>query len=128
MKSTRAWALALLILTSASIALPQYTRRRIGSTANPGAIGAEPLASFTGSVQELDKKILRIKTEETNTLQFVCDRKTQYFDGDKKIKLDGIKPGDRVLVESKRFRDGELEAINVRLQHAKTENAGEPKS
>jgi len=114
-----------LVLTTAFAGWAQIYRP---GKAVPGAVGNEPLATFSGSVQDIDKKILRIKSEDANTLTFVCDRKTQFFDGDKKIKLTDIKPGDHVSVESKRFRDGELEAINVRLDHPKTENAGAPKT
>jgi len=121
MNRTRSLALlALGILATAPLGFPQYYPR-MGRPV-PGAVGNEPLATFTGSVQEIDKKMLRIKSEEANTLQFVCDRKTQFFDGDKKIKVTDIKPGDRVSVESKRFRDGELEAIHVRLEHPKKDS------
>lgn len=122
----RAACLALALVAMASVGLPQYYPGM--GKAEPGGVGNEPLATFTGAVQDIDKKILRIKSEDANTLQFVCDRKTQYFDGDKKIKITDIKPGDRVSVESKRFRDGELEAIHVRLQRPKAENAGTPKT
>lgn len=124
--SRRLALVALGVLGTAALSSPQYYPRM--GRPIPGAVGNEPLATFTGPVQEIDKKILRIKVEDTNTLQFVCDRKTQYFDGDKKIKFTDIKPGDSVLVESKRFRNGELEAVNVRLQHAKTQNAGAQKT
>ncbi len=118
----------LLALGSAVPGASQYYPRRSPGTANPGAIPEEPLATFSGSVQDVDKKLLRIKSEESNTLQFVCSRKTQFFDGDKKIKVTDIKPGDRVSVDSKRFRNGELEAINVHVEHPKTENAGARKT
>ena len=126
MLSTRlVGVLTLVVLGTAAPGFPQIYRR---GQAAPGAVGEEPLATFTGAVQDIDKKILRIKGEEANTLQFVCDRKTQYFDGGKRIKIADIKPGDRVTVETKRFRNGELEAINVRLEHPKTENAGGQKT
>jgi len=127
MNGTRRMALVTLAAFGlAPAALPQYYPR-MGKAA-PGAVGDEPLATFTGPVQEIDKKILRIKSEDGNVLQFICDHKTQYFDGDKKIKVNDIKPGDHVSVETKRFRDGELEAIHVRLEHPKTENAGSSKT
>jgi len=118
------WTLGIVGMAAVSFA--QYYPRM--GKATPGAVVDEPLATFTGPVQEIDKKVLRIKVEDTNTLEFVCDRKTQYFDGDKKIKVSDIKPGDRVLVETKRYRDGELQAVHVRLQRAKTGNAGGPKT
>jgi len=124
----RTWMVGLLALGLALPGLSQYTRRRSPGEASPGAIPEEPLATFSGAVQDIDKKILRIKSEDSNTLQFVCSHKTQYFDGDKKIKGSDIKPGDRVSVDSKRFRNGELEAINVHVEHPKTENAGAQKT
>ena len=127
MKGTRRVAFpALALLAATCVGFAQYYPRM--GKAEPGGVGDEPLATFTGAVQDIDKKILRIKSEDANTVQFVCDRKTQYFDGDKKIKNTDIKPGDRVLVESKRFRNGELEAVHVRLDRPKTENAGAPKT
>jgi hypothetical protein len=117
----------MLVLGLALPGLSQYTRRRSPGEASPGAIPEEPLATFSGAVQDIDKKLLRIKSEDSNTLQFVCSHKTQYFDGDKKIKGSDIKPGDRVSVDSRRFRNGELEAINVHVEHPKTENAGAQK-
>ncbi len=119
----------LLALGSALPGASQIMRPRRGiGEASPGSIPDEPLATFSGAVQDVDKKILRIKSEDSNTLQFVCSRKTQFFDGDKKIKVTDIKPGDRVSIDSKRFRDGELEAINVHVEHPKTENAGAQKT
>lgn len=102
-------------------------RARIPST--PGTIiPNEPLATFTGSVQNIDKKRLTLQETDSKTLQFVCSRKTQYYDGDKKIKASDIKPGDQVTVETKRFADGEMEAINVHIEHPKAPKAEAPKA
>jgi len=79
----------------------------------------EPLATFTGTVKELTGKTLVLETQDTNELPFVCTHKTRYYDGKKQIKASDIKPGDPVSIETKRFRDGELEAINVRLERKK---------
>ena len=96
---------------------------------SPGAtVPNEPLATFTGAVQTVDKKRLTLQDVDSNTLQFVCSRKTQYYDGDKKIKSSAIKPGDRVTIETKRFADGEMEAINVRIEHAKAPKTEAPKA
>jgi hypothetical protein len=126
MKVTRpVITLALLVLGTGLPVVSQVARpRRSTGQVSPGSISDEPLATFSGAVQDIDKKILRIKDADANTLQFVCDRKTQYFDGDRKIKMTDIKPGDHVSVESKRFRDGELEAINVRVERGKIQKAG----
>jgi len=91
-------------------------RARAPSTPG-GTIPNEPLATFTGAVENIDKKKLTLQEADSHTLQFVCSRKTQYYDGDKKIKSSDIKPGDRITVETKRYADGEMEAINVRIEH-----------
>ena len=79
----------------------------------------QPLATFSGVVQQIDGKTISLLDTDSNTLQFVCTHKTRYFDGTKKTKASDIKPGDRVSIETKRFPDGELEAINVRLERKK---------
>ena len=81
---------------------------------------AVPLATFTGTVHEMDGKTLTVEDADAKTLPFFCTHKTRYFDGSKRIKSSDIKPGDRVSVESKTARDGELEAVNVRREHLKS--------
>ena len=81
---------------------------------------AVPLATFTGTVHDMDGKTLTVEDADAKTLHFFCTRKTRYFDGSKKIKGSDIKPGDHVLVESKTAPDGELEAVNVRREHPKS--------
>jgi hypothetical protein len=83
-------------------------------------VPAVPLATFTGTVHDMDGKTLTVEDADAKTLQFFCTHKTRYFDGSKKIKSSDIKPGDRVSVESKTALDGELEAVNVRREHPKS--------
>ena len=114
----------LVLLAFGSPAFSQYGRparggRGRGSSTAGATVGNEPLATFTGAVQNIDKKKLTLQEADSKSLEFVCSRKTQYYDGDKKIKSSDIKPGDHVTVETKRFADGELEAINVHIEHAK---------
>ena len=118
----------LLLLALAFPAFSQFSRPMPGARgrtrSTPGAtVPNEPLATFTGAVENIDKKKLTLQEADSNTLQFVCSRKTQYYDGDKKIKSSDIKPGDRVTVETKRFADREMEAINVRVDHPKAPKA-----
>jgi hypothetical protein len=77
-----------------------------------------PLATFTGTVHAMDGKTLSVEDADGKTLPFFCTHKTRYFDGSKKIKASDIQPGNRVSVESKPARDGELEAVNVRREHS----------
>ena len=79
-----------------------------------------PLATFAGTVHSMDGKTLAVEDADGKTLPFFCTHKTRYFEGSRKIKGSDIKPGDRVSVESKPARDGELEAVNVRREHPKS--------
>ena len=81
---------------------------------------AVPLATFTGTVHDMDGKTLTVEDADAKALHFFCTHKTRYFDGSKKIKGSDIKPGDHVSVESKTAPDGELEAVNVRREHPKS--------
>ena len=81
---------------------------------------AVPLATFTGTVHDMDGKTLTVEDADAKSLHFFCTHKTRYFDGSKRIKGSDIRPGARVSVESKTARDGELEAVNVRLEHPKS--------
>jgi Domain of unknown function (DUF5666) len=79
----------------------------------------DPLPSFAGTVRGLDSKLLTLERPDENTLEFNCSKKTKYYDGDKKIKVSAVKPGDQVSVDAKRAIDGSLDAVNVRLEHPK---------
>jgi hypothetical protein len=79
----------------------------------------EPLATLSGRVEAISAKSLTVRDADGNTLQFVCTHKTRYYDGARRIKSSGISRGDRVSVDTKRYPDGELEAINVRLEPKK---------
>jgi hypothetical protein len=130
----RVFCLSLLLLLA--LALPsfsQYGRPMPGGrTRTPSMPGAtipdEPLATFSGAVQSIDKKKLTLQEADSKALQFICSRKTQYYDGDKKIKSSDIKPGDRVTIDTKRYADGEMEAINVHIEHTKAPKAEAPAS
>jgi hypothetical protein len=90
-----------------------------GTPANPTSGLGQALPNFTGIVRGLDAKSLLLEQEDRNTMQFYCTKKTQYFDGAKKVKISGIKTGDRVSVEARLGPDGKPEAVNVRLDREK---------
>jgi hypothetical protein len=73
----------------------------------------EPLASIHGMVQSSTAKALVVETEEPNSVEFVCTRKTRYFQGKKKIRSSDLTKGDLVMVESRPTLLGEAEAVNV---------------
>ena len=127
--SPRIHVLSVVVLLA--LTLPGFSQGRRTRGAQPARSVPsvnEPAATFSGLVQIVDKGSLTLQEDDSNTLRFVCSRKTHYFDGDKKIKLADVKPGDRVEVETKRFPDGELEAINVRIEHPKTPKPADPKA
>src|SRR5436189_3885310 len=91
----------------------------IAQSPGTGQIGPVPLASFTGTVRDIDSKTLTLDNTDSDPLHFFCTRKTRYYSGSKRIRSSDIKPGSRVTVESKSALDGELEAVNVRLEPQK---------
>lgn len=124
----RIYVLSVLVLFACALpAFPQGRRMRGMQSPRNAPSGDVPPATFVGLVQIVDKGSLTLQEDDSNTLRFVCSRKTRYFDGDKKIKLPDIKAGDRVTVETKRFADGELEAINVWIGQPKTAKPAPPK-
>lgn len=77
------------------------------------------LGTFHGVVKGVGAKTLAIQGEEEHTVVFYCNKKTSYFDGDRKLKSEDFKPGDPVSIDAKLLGDGKLEAVNVRLEHPK---------
>lgn len=80
---------------------------------NPAAM---PMPTFLGTVKGSDSKVLSIESEDGNTMQFTCTRKTEFYDGKTRIKATDIKPGDYVSVEAKKAPDQTLDAVVVRKE------------
>lgn len=74
-----------------------------------------PLASFTGTVRQINSTTLTLARPDQDDLDISCTRKTHYFNGSQKIKREHIKPGDRVSVETKLDLYLKPEAVNVRV-------------
>jgi hypothetical protein len=102
------------------LCLPGLLLSLIAALPVAAQLPAVPLATFTGTVHDMDGKTLTVEDADAKSLHFFCTHKTRYFDGSKRIKGSDIQPGVRVSVESKTARDGELEAVNVRLEHPKS--------
>jgi hypothetical protein len=100
---------------------PQGGRQSGGAKDNKGEDNL--LATFTGPVKGVDKKSILLVVEGENDVQFHISRKTTVWDGDQKISPQNLKPGTPVSVEAKRFPDGSLDAVNVRVEHAKKAQA-----
>jgi len=121
----------LLLLLVAAPAACQVGRpgRRQSTPRGTGdqSTSDKALPNFGGVVRGLDKKKLLLEQADQNTMQLFITKKTQYFDGDKKIKASAIKVGDRVSVEARLGPDGKPEAVNVRLEREKpAQETGSP--
>ncbi len=124
------WVPVLLLVMAAGPAVCQG--RRGGRRSTPGAqnkdesTSKDALPEFTGIVRGIDSKMLLLEQEDQNAMEFYSTKKTQYFDGSKKIKVAEIKTGDRVSVEARLGPDGKPEAVNVRLERQKPSSEGGP--
>ncbi len=120
--------LLLAALPAASQTGRPGRRQSAGRGGNPDqSTSDKALPDFAGIVRGLDKKMLRLEEADQNTMQLYCTKKTQYFDGEKKIKAAQIKVGDRVSVEARLGPDGKPEAVHVRLERDKpAQGTGSP--
>ena len=118
---TRATFLRLLALPVCAAGALAQMRRRRGGQSSPGASkpGEDVLASFSGALREIESKSLTLDQPDENMLKFIRSKKTRFYDGSKEIKSSALKPGDPITVEAKQAMDGELEAVNVHLEHEK---------
>ena len=74
-----------------------------------------PLASFTGTVRQINSTTLTLARQDEDDLEISCTHKTHYYRGTQKAKRETIKAGDRVSVETKLDLYRKPEAVNVRL-------------
>jgi hypothetical protein len=94
-----------------------------GGRSQQPSLSSTPAVTFTGIVRGIDAKLLNIEGPETNTLVFRCSKKTKFFDGDKEIRRDAVKTETHVSVDARRAPDGSMDALNVRVEHPKTEES-----
>lgn len=78
-----------------------------------------PLPTFHGTVRGSSAKSLSIDSNDENTMNFHCTKKTVWLDGAKKIKPEDITVGELVEVDGRKRPDGSMEAAVVRIQRAK---------
>ena len=122
----------LVVLTGPGWAQIGYPGRNSGRTPPtfPGGKGKQPqsrkqntdevLPTFAGTLKSISGKQLLLETDDSNTVQFHCSKKTVFYDGDKKVKPSALKPGDTISVEARRAPDDSLDAVNVRVQRPKS--------
>jgi hypothetical protein len=75
----------------------------------------QPLASFTGTVRQINSTVLLLARQDQDDLEISCTHNTRYYNGAQKIGRNKIKPGDRVSVETKLDLYLKPEAVNVRV-------------
>jgi len=117
--STVGLGLALLLAAGPAVCQSGRGSRRSSAAHSQNAdesTSKQAMPDFTGVVRGVDSKILLLEQADQNTMQFYSTKKTQYFDGEKKIKVSQIKAGDRVSVEARLGPDGKPEAVNIWLQ------------
>ncbi|MGC4048362.1 MAG: hypothetical protein QM757_01425 [Paludibaculum sp.] len=83
---------------------------QVALVAQPSSL---PMPTFLGTVKGSDGKILSIESDDGNTMQFTCTRKTEFFDGKKRIKATDLQPGEYVSVEAKLMPDRSMDAVVV---------------
>ena len=126
-----AWLFLVVAMVSAfaQVGRPVPSARRSGGGGRAATDQAKtdvPLATFTGAVRVIDTKTLTIDVAEGNTLEFICTRKTGYYDGSKKIKVSAINLGDTVTVEARPDLLLKPEAVIVHLEHPKPAEPEKP--
>lgn len=98
----------LLLLSAAALLL----------TAQPtvkGPMGEQPVATMHGKVVSVTSKIVSVKMDDENILDFHLTRKTKYFANGKKADSKILKPGEPVTMEAIRAPDGSVDALNIRV-------------
>ncbi len=74
------------------------------------------MPTFLGTVKGIDGKVLSLESDDGNSMQFTCTRKTVFYDGKKRIKATDLKPGEYVSVQAKMAPDQTLDAVVVRRE------------
>lgn len=97
--------------------------RQTGNARDKNAENVLPY--FTGILKTVDKKFFFLEAEDGNTMKFNVVKKTVYFDGEKKLKLDDFKEGDPIAVEAQFAPDRTFDAVNVRTNKKKPEVPGQ---
>jgi hypothetical protein len=125
----------VLFFVAGSVLFGQYGRRGTYPSGDTRGVGLpapvpnarqnksseEPLATFTGVLREVSRKVFTIENADSNHIEFRCSKKTTFYDGAKKIKPSALKNGDPISVEARSGLDGSLEAVNIHLSRQKHE-------
>lgn len=75
------------------------------------------MPTFLGTVRGSDGKVLSLESDDGNTMQFTCTRKTAVYEGKKRIKATDLKPGEYISVEAKLAPDKSMDAVVIRREH-----------
>jgi hypothetical protein len=94
------------------------SRGRGGQQDAPRARSAQAsvLPVIQGTFKAATKKLLTLEVEEGNTMELHITRKTTVYQGEgtgKKIKLDDLKPGDHLSIETSLAPDASFDAVRI---------------
>jgi hypothetical protein len=109
-----------MLIVGAVLVLGQHSTKSAGRVPPSSSSGPGVLVDFAGTASIVTAKKLTLtpedskRGEDANTMDFEITRKTVVTAGDRKLKITDLKPGDEIIVESKRLLDGTLEAVTVR--------------
>ena len=76
----------------------------------------EPLLQIAGTLRTIEDTYVVVEARDTRILTLRRTEKTRFLKDHKEIKPAELKPGDHLLVESKKDPDGFLFAVNVIFQ------------
>jgi hypothetical protein len=103
-----------LMIGLAAVGQGQWTHPK-----STGLPSTAPLPTFHGTVRGSSAKSLSIDSNDENTMNFICTKKTSWLDGARKVKPEDIAVGELVEVDGRKRPDGSMEAVEVRIQRAK---------
>lgn len=129
MKATTLWAVLLLTVAAAPA---QMRRRPVGSVIRPGGnpnAGPDVLtlavATFDGTLKAVAKSTLQVEVSDGNVVTLHVDKKTEFREGDRLVKIAEIANGTLVTADAHKVM-GQLVAIRVNLRGHDPHAAPEP--
>ncbi len=116
--------LVLLLLLACIVLNAQRSRsshqRPRGQSSSSSQTEQEPLASLQGTLKAVLHSAITVELEDGNSVDTHTSKKTRYYAGDKEIKRQDLKVGQKLVVETRHAPDLSLDAVNVRVQTAQS--------
>lgn len=76
--------------------------------------------NFSGTLTSIERKRIRLEVAADQSVEFVRDRKTKFYQGDQEIDAKKVETGTAVTVEATKEASGDLVARRIVLQAAKS--------